>query len=110
MCQAFLIAHCSFLKIGRMPPRSTRAASNVRARIKERVGGNPGLVRDDVFGDAQCAGCDGSRDRAIRPSPGGGGERGLFPPTATRDEAALQALVSNEGVSQGLDALVTELQ
>ena len=37
-------------------------------------------------------------------------DRGLFPTPRTRDEAVLQALVSNDGVTRGLDALVTELQ
>ena len=37
-------------------------------------------------------------------------DRGLFPTTPTHDEAELQALVANDGVANGLDALVTELQ
>jgi zinc protease len=36
--------------------------------------------------------------------------RRLFPAPRTRDEAILQALVANDGVARGLDALVTELQ
>src|SRR5476649_625317 len=37
-------------------------------------------------------------------------DRSLFPAPRTRDEAILQALVSNDGVTRGLEALVTELQ
>ena len=36
-------------------------------------------------------------------------DRGLFPIARTKDEAVLQALVANDGVTRGLDALVTEL-
>src|SRR5207248_23730 len=36
--------------------------------------------------------------------------RGLFPIARTRDEALLQALVSNDGVTRGLEALITEIQ
>src|SRR5260370_41289963 len=36
--------------------------------------------------------------------------RELFPLTPTSDGASLEALVTNDGVAQGLDALVTELQ
>ncbi len=36
--------------------------------------------------------------------------RGLFPAPRTRDEATLQALVPSDGVTRGLDALVTELK
>ena len=37
-------------------------------------------------------------------------DRCLFPAPRTHDEAVLQALVANDGVQRGLDALVTELQ
>jgi zinc protease len=37
-------------------------------------------------------------------------DRSLFPLPRTKDQAILQALVSNDGVARGLDALVTELQ
>ena len=46
----------------------------------------------------------------IRRSSGRPPDRALFPAPRTRDEAMLQALVSNDGVTRGLDALVTELQ
>src|SRR5262249_6643960 len=36
--------------------------------------------------------------------------RGLLPAPKTRDEATLQALVGNDGVVRGLDALVVELK
>src|SRR5262249_51669691 len=39
----------------------------------------------------------------------GAASRSLFPNPRSRDEAALQALVASDGVTRGLDALVTEL-
>jgi zinc protease len=37
-------------------------------------------------------------------------DRYLFPAPKTRDEAVMQALVTNDGVARGLDALVTEIE
>jgi zinc protease len=39
-----------------------------------------------------------------------GADRSLFPAPRTRDQAQLQAIVSNTGVTRGLDALLAELQ
>jgi zinc protease len=80
------------------------------ARNQGSVGGYREIIRDQMFADMLSARFNELRDRANPPFLRARAERGLFPTTSTRDEAALQALVSNEGVSQGLDALVTELQ
>ena len=48
--------------------------------------------------------------RSNPPFLGAARQRALFPTTTTRDEASLEALVANDGVAPGLDALVTELQ
>jgi zinc protease len=80
------------------------------ARNQGSVGGYRDLMRDQLFanmlGDRLDELSQGANPPFLRAAAG----RGLFPAPRTRDEAILQALVANDGVTRGLDALVTELQ
>ena len=80
------------------------------ARNQGSVGGYRELMLDQLFanmlGDRLEELSQGANPPFLRAAAG----RGLFPTARTRDEAILQALVSNDGVTAGLDALVTELQ
>jgi len=85
--------------------------SNLRpARNQGTVGGYREIIKDQLFADILSTRFNELRDRANPPFLRARADRGLFPTTPTRDEAELQALVANDGVPQGLDALVTELQ
>ena len=80
------------------------------ARNQGTVGGYREIMRDQLFADML-----GSRLDEVGQSPNppflrAAAGRGLFQTPRTRDEAELQALVANDGVTQGLDALITELQ
>jgi len=80
------------------------------ARNQGSVGGYRELMRDQLFADmlgTRLAEISGSTNPPFLRAAAG---RGLFPAPRTRDEAILQALVANDGVARGLDALVTELQ
>src|SRR5262245_5289820 len=85
--------------------------SNLRpARNQGSVGGYREIMKDQLFsqmfGDRLDEIAQGDRPPFLRAAAG----RGLFPAPKTRDEAALQALVGNDGITRGLDALVTELK
>jgi zinc protease len=85
--------------------------SNLRpARNQGSVGGYRDIIMDQLFaqmlGDRLDEIAQTERPPFLRAAAG----RGLFPAPRTRDQAIIQALVSNDGVSRGLDALVTELQ
>src|SRR5690242_7438443 len=85
--------------------------SNLRpARNQGTVGGYREIIKDQLFADMLTSRFNELRDRANPPFLRARADRGLFPTTPTRDEAELQALVATDGVPQGLDALVTELQ
>jgi zinc protease len=85
--------------------------SNLRpARNQGSVGGYREIIKDQLF--AQMLGDRlGELTQADQPpflqADAG---RGLFPAPKTRDEATLRALVPSDGVTRGLDALVTELK
>jgi zinc protease len=85
--------------------------SNLRpARNQGTVGGYRAIMLDQLF-----ASMLGDRLAALSlsakpPFLQAAADRSLFQTPRTRDEAVLQALVSNDGVPAGLDALVTELQ
>ena len=68
------------------------------------------MMLDQLFADMLGARLDELSQSANPPFLRAAADRGLFPTPRTRDEAVLQALVSNDGVARGLDALVTELQ
>ena len=80
------------------------------ARNQGSVGGYRELMLDQLFAGMFGARLDELSQSANPPFLRAAADRGLFPTPTTRDEAILQALVSNDGVARGLDALVTELQ
>jgi len=80
------------------------------ARNQGSVGGYREILRDQLFADMLGARLDELSQSANPPFLRAAAGRGLFPAPKTRDEAVLQALVANDGVARGLDALVTELQ
>lgn len=85
--------------------------SNLRpARNQGSVGGYREIMLDQLFAGMLGARLDELSSSANPPFLAGGADRSLFPVVRTRDEAVLQALVANAGVTRGLDALVTELQ
>ena len=87
------------------------AVSDLRpARNQESVGGYRELMVDQLFGamlDARLSELGHSENP---PFLGAAADRRLFDTPRTKDEAVLQALVSNDGVTRGVDALVSELQ
>ncbi|MCU1384471.1 MAG: ptrA 2 [Acidobacteria bacterium] len=80
------------------------------ARDQGSVGGYRDIVKDQLFaqmlGDRLDEIAQGERPPFLRAAAG----RNLFPAPTTRDEATLQALVPNDGIARGLDALVSELK
>jgi zinc protease len=80
------------------------------ARNQGSVGGYREIMLDQLFGAMLGARLDELSRGPNPPFLRAEAERSLFPAPRTRDEASLQALVSNDGVARGLDALVTELQ
>jgi zinc protease len=87
------------------------AISDLRpARNQGSVGGYRDLMVDQLFGGMLDARLDELGQRENPPFLRAAAARQLFPTPRTKDEAVLQALVSNDGVARGLDALVTELQ
>ena len=80
------------------------------ARNQGSVGGYLEIMRDDLFADMLGARLDELAQGANPPFVKAAAERELLPAPRTRDMAALQAIVSNEGVTRGLAALVAELQ
>jgi zinc protease len=80
------------------------------ARNQGSVGGYREIIRDQLFGGMLSARLNELREGSNPPFLEARAVRELFPLTPTRDEASLEALVANDGVAQGLDALVTELQ
>jgi zinc protease len=80
------------------------------ARNQGSVGGYRELMLDQLFAAMLRARLDELTQSANPPFLRAGAERGLFPAPRTRDEASLQAIVSNNGVARGLDALTTELR
>ena len=87
------------------------AVTNLRpARRQDTVGGYRDIMMDQLFGDMLGARLDELTQRENPPFLRANASRSLFPTPRTRDEAALEALVANDGVTRGLDALLTELQ
>jgi len=95
--------------------KETRATaielSNLRpARNQGTVGGYRDIMRDQLFADMLGDRLDELTQAASAPFLQAAADRELFPIARTRDEARLQALISNDGAARGLEALVTELQ
>src|SRR3954447_4935179 len=80
------------------------------ARNQGSIGGYRDILKDQLFaqmlGDRLDEIAQGDRPPFLSAAAG----RRLFPAPKARDEATLQALVPNDGVARGLDALVTELK
>ena len=87
------------------------AVSNLRpARNQGSVGGYRDIMIDQLFGNMLDARLDELVQREKAPFLRASANRRLFPMPRTKDEAILQALVAPDGVTRGLDALLTELQ
>jgi zinc protease len=80
------------------------------ARNQRSVGGYREIMRDQLFSDMLGARLDELARSANPPFVSAAAARELLPAPRTRDEALLQAIVSNDGVTKGVTALVTELQ
>ena len=80
------------------------------ARNQGSVGGYREIMKDQLFSDLLGARLGEIGQSADPPFLRAAVARGLFSTPTTKDEAVLEALVSNGGVSRGLDALVTELE
>jgi zinc protease len=92
-------------------PVTAVALSNLRpGRNQATVGGYRDRIADQLFGGMLTSRLDELSQGENPPFIRAASSRGLFPMPRTKDEAILQALVSNDGVQRGLDALVTELQ
>ena len=85
--------------------------SNLRpARNQATVGGYRAIIADQLFAAMLDARLDELTQRENPPFIRAAADRSLFPMPRTRDEASLRALVAGDGVSRGLEALLTELQ
>ena len=80
------------------------------ARNQGSVGGYREILLDQLFGAMFSARLEELGQREKPPFLNAAADRSLFPAPRTRDQAVVQALVSNDGVTQGLDALATELE
>jgi len=90
---------------------SAVAISNLRpARPQDSVGGYRQIMMDQLFGDMLDARLDELDQRDNPPFLRAAAGRRLFDTPRTKDEVLLQALVSSDGVTKGLDALITEIQ
>src|SRR5215470_6645276 len=80
------------------------------ARNQGSVGGYREIIRDQLFSDMFGARLDEFTRTANAPFVSAAADRELLPALRTRDVTMLQAIVSNDGVTRGLTAVVTELQ
>src|SRR5689334_11959698 len=80
------------------------------ARSQSSVGGYRDIMRDELFSDMFGARLDEIAQSANAPFVNAAAGRQLLNAPRTRDVAILQAIVSKDGVTRGLSALVTELQ
>jgi len=80
------------------------------ARNQGSVGGYRDIMLDQLFAAMLGSRLDELSQSASPPFLRAAADRSLFPTIRTRDEALLQALVANDGVAKGLDALLTEVQ
>jgi len=79
------------------------------ARNQGTVGGYRDIIRDQLFSGMLTARLSELTQTASPPFFRAAANRGLFPAPRSRDQAALEALVASDGVTRGLDGLVTEL-
>src|SRR5215471_9001693 len=80
------------------------------ARNQGSVGGYREIMLDQLFSDMLGARLNELAQSANPPFVSAAADRELLPAPRTRDLAMLQAVVSNDGVANGLTGLVTELQ
>jgi zinc protease len=80
------------------------------ARNQGSVGGYRDLMLDQLFASMLSDRLDEISQSANPPFLRAAADRALFPAPRTKDDAVMQALVAPDGVTRGLDALVTELQ
>jgi zinc protease len=80
------------------------------ARNQGTVGGYRDIMLDQLFAAMLGSRLDELSQSTNPPFLRAAADRSLFPTIRTRDEALLQALVSNDGAAKGLEALVTEVQ
>ena len=80
------------------------------ARNQGSVGGYRAIMADQLFSAMLGNRLDELTQRENPPFIRAAADRSLFPMPRTKDLAALQALVANDGAARGLEALVTELQ
>jgi zinc protease len=79
-------------------------------RNQSSVGGYRGQILDQLFADMFDARLDETSQSANAPFIKAAADRALFPTPRTKDETVLQALVSNNGIARGFDALVSEVE
>ena len=85
--------------------------SNLRpARNQGTVGGYRSIMADQLFAAMLGERFDELTQQDNAPFIRAAADRSLFRMPRTKDQAILQALVSNDGVPRGLEALVTELR
>jgi zinc protease len=90
---------------------TTVQISNLRpARNQGTVGGYRSILADQLFGAILSARLAELAQSSNPPFLDAAADRELFPAPKTRDQAVAQALVANDGVSRGLEALATEVQ
>ena len=87
------------------------AISDLRpARNQGSVGGYRQIMLDQLFAQMFGERLDELSQSANPPFLAAGADRRLFNTPRTRDQASLRAIVANDGVTRGLDALTTELE
>lgn len=80
------------------------------ARNQGSVGGYRAIMMDQLFAQMLGARLDELSQSEKPPFLRAAADRSLFPAPRTRDLAVVQALVTNAGLTRGLDALVTEIE
>ena len=90
---------------------TTVAVTTLRpARNQGSVGGYRDLMVDQLFAAMLGARLDELSQSANAPFLRAAADRSLFQTPRTKDEAIVQALVANDGVPRGLEALLLEIQ
>src|SRR5262249_14214215 len=78
------------------------------ARNQATVGGYRDLMLDQLFSGMLGARLDELAQGGTAPFIRAAAQRALFPAPRTKDDAVLEALVANDGVTKGLDALAIQ--
>jgi zinc protease len=90
---------------------TTVSISNLRpARPQDTVGGYRQIMMDQLLGDMMDARLEELAHAENPPFLDTAVGRRLFDTPRTRDEVLLQALVASDGVTRGLETMVTEMQ